>query len=360
MSRFLKCIFLFGIAFIVSSCAALYNIDEPTIGVIAKDQIPAFQKSVRCELVTFFEINQERRRRFESLVANGNREEAVARYKYFDLDTTLYGALELDLKVVDTGGFPSTGGSNFTNRIQTIPPTGTPVTAKTAIFSPSLTDQNTYEWQWWYLIPQNSTLYRHKWKSGGADTQGPTEDVSENYECYRAVPENDLRGLANGNYPELEQFTRIRINGGLPFAAWLEENGAVMGTAFFATNYAAEKKEHLIPAQMFYNFMIQVSGGINASFSLVSTHWNPLAPVATLQQQQTNNLQIWINGSDAALVGGAKTGTSTAKITPQNNTAPFARGVQKPTIVSPCTKNGCLLFPLPLNGPSPTPNQPPP
>lgn len=250
MKRYLGHIFLSVSAIILSSCAALYNIDEPTIGVIAKDQLPAFQKSVRCELITFFEVNQERRKRFDALVANGDREKAVANYKYFDLDTTLHGAVELDLKVLDTGGFPSMGSSNLTNRVQT-----TSTVAKTAIFNPSLTDQNTYEWQWWFLIPQNSTLYRRNLSKRVAYTY-PEDDKLDGYECYRAVPENDLQGLASGNYPELEQFKRIRVNGGLPFSAWLEENGVVMGTSFFARNLDAEKKEHLIPAQMFYSFMI--------------------------------------------------------------------------------------------------------
>jgi hypothetical protein len=344
-----------------SSCAALYNIDDPIIGVIAKNQLPAFQKSVRCELITYFEIDRERERLFNQTVKT-DRLAAIENYSYFGVDQKLFGALELDLKVVDTAGLPSTAGSNISYKYQVSPPVGTATHSKTDIFMPSFTDQNTYEWQWWYIIPQNAKLYGRRLSDPAAYT--PQENDFDQFQCYRALPANDLEGLASGKYPEYELFTRIRVNGGKPFAGWLQENASVMGTAFYAENLNVEKAEHIIPVQMYYNFMIQVSGGLNASFSLVAPHWAPFAPVATISQQQTNNLQVWLNGPDAALAAAAKSGSATAGITPANNIAravPLNRQ-EAPAVPYgfPCTPRGCLLAPLPLNGPSATPNTPPP
>jgi hypothetical protein len=366
-----------------SSCAALYNIDEPKIGVIAKDQLPAFQKAFRCELITFIQANQARKERFDKEKALHHRELAVRKYKYFELDKDLFGSALLDLKVIDTVGLPSMSGSNLSYRYQFSPLTGTITNSQTAILSPSLTDQNTYEWQWIYLIPQNATLYGpiiadgHRLPPVVAEGPAKAEGEDPPFQCYRAIPAlafsdprekkltGNFEGLADGDYPQYEQFERIRVNGHKPFAAWLLENGSVMGTSFFAGNKRAEKAEQIIPAQMYYNFAIQISGGLNVSFSLISPKWNPLAPVVTAQQQQTNNLQIWLNGPDAALAAGAKTGTAQviSRSTPLPALPP-GKAPETPRAVPaappPCTARGCLLAPVPLIGPGPSPTVPPP
>lgn len=100
------------LAALTSSCAALYNIDDPKIGVIAKDQLPAFQKAFRCELITFIQSNSQIKDLFEK-EKKIDRALAVNKYRYFDLAENLFGSALLDLKVIDTVGLPSMGGSNF-------------------------------------------------------------------------------------------------------------------------------------------------------------------------------------------------------------------------------------------------------
>jgi hypothetical protein len=362
---FLRTVFVFSISALLSSCAALYNIDDPTVGVIAKDQLPAFQKAVRCELVTFIRANKQRKQLYEK-TEKVDRELAVDQYRYFDLDPDLFGAALLDLKVIDTVGLPSMSASNFSNKL-TFTQTGIITHSQTLILNPSLTDQNTYEWQWLFLVPQNATIYGRPVVDG--DAGDVDSQIVDPFQCYRAIPAHqivdgkkpklvkDYESLARGQYPQYEQFKRIRVNGDEPFAAWLEDNGSLMGTTFFAVNKKAEQAEHIVPVQMYYNFAIQISGGLNASFSLISSRWNPLAPVATASQQQTNNLQVWFNGPDSALGAGAKTGTAQVK-----NATTELPAVPGGLLVAPpgCTKSGCLIAPVPLIGPSPSPQVPQP
>lgn len=290
------------------SCAGLNNIHDPQFGVVDRAVLPGLLKSIRCELITFYDANRRRQQKYRNYVSTAGRsfapapadpERALAELSHFDLKDELYGMFLVNLKVTDTLNLPG-GGTAATNRHVT-----DATHSKTWHVGPTASGVGTSEFQWLFAVPQNARLVG---AAGPAVIERSSAGIDEDFNCFNEL-NVDFDGLARGKYAELERFRRVYVNGVLPLAGWLQENSKLISTVYLTPDI--NRSEVIFPAQMFYSFSLQVSGGVNARFSLVSPQWNPLAIDMTAQVQQTSNVQIFINGNRAAYANAAKTGTST-------------------------------------------------
>lgn len=301
----------------LSGCADLFLIHDPETGFITKDQIEPFLKATRCEMKTFYAANDKRQTEFENelkeqstYVTRGTAEKsagklseaaadfaraeqirihAVETYPHFTLSPYLFGGVYMDLKVIDTLGLPTAGASASTFDNKT---TINSTHSRTWLFGPTLNSQDTYEQIDGFIIEQTSSLY------AGADP----------FACYSTLPK-DLDGLAAGAYPELTKFTRIRVNGDRPLAAWLQDRSTQLWHTLRAEDEKAEG-DQMIPAQSTYNFTVQITGGLDVKYSLVSLVWSPAQIDVGAQIIHSNELTLAVNGVDASLAAGAKVGTA--------------------------------------------------
>ncbi|WP_128932217.1 hypothetical protein [Bradyrhizobium zhanjiangense] len=355
-SRAAACV---GICLAMGGCTSLYHIHDPQTGVITAGELPYFLKSIRCEVVTFYQIERERRKAYLKIYKT-RPEEAFDRYAHFDIDPFLYGTFFLELKVADTGGFGS--GTVFDYK-RILSATSNEVTH----VGPTVSAQDTYDLIWSFLLKQNAQL--------ASDTT-PRAASSAPYErgCYRGAPADlvELEALAENKYPERIAYKRIIVDASKPLAAWLRDNAILIAANDLTPAMPTERAE---PAQMTYTFSIQVTGGVEAKYSLTSSRWSPAAVQASASAQQFSNLGIYINGPNAVLANGAKSGSAgyaekTPPLGSKENpiyTTPLPGGEKsqefpggtaagRPTGAGPRTK-GFILAPVPVFPPTPTPTQ---
>jgi hypothetical protein len=277
------------------SCTSLFFVHDPSTGVISAGQLPGFLKSVRCELITFYEVERSRKVAYDKLV-QADPQTAFENFAHFEIAPKLYGTFTLELKVTDTAGI---GSGTAIDYRRVLDKTAT----STTHLGPTVSGQGTYDLIWSFLLKQDATL--------ASIASGAPELAIESSEraCYRG-PISDLRELellAEDGIPDRSAFTRIVVNANKPLAAWLRDNGTLI-----SANYLIPAKGYEIaePAQMYYSFAMQAIAGLEAKYSLVATQWNPLAVQATGSLQQNSNLQIYINGPKAAYANGAKSGSA--------------------------------------------------
>jgi hypothetical protein len=355
---------IYAATLFLSSCASLNYVHDPKFAAMSREQVPAFLKSIRCELITFYEANRERRAQFRLAKEQHDRKYAALHHPYFPLadDPTvtvdaptnaplhafgkrkekgkgnskkkkvpyyLLGGVYLDLKVIDTIGIPAVGtGNTSIDRKQTINAT----TSKTWHFGPSLQDQNTYQLQWAFVIEQTATLY------AGNGEPDP-------FQCYNSLPPpSGFDQLARGGCPEREEFKRILVNGTIPLAAWLQDSSAEMWTSYVAGTKEIEEQERLIPAQMLYTFAVQTTVGLDVRFFEITPKWNPLALNVSGSVVQTSQVQFALNGLDAPFAAAAKAGLAGAKGKPLSAPEFMLQQQGEP---DPATGH-FLLWPLPL------------
>jgi hypothetical protein len=299
---------------LLASCTSLNLLHDPQTGVIGRDQIPGFLKSVRCELKTFYEANWWRQRQYRNALGDNDiliararktnnkvllnnalqqRRQAIQRYPHFTLSDELFGGVFLDLKVVDTLGV-GTGDTNVVRKH-----VFDSTKSQTWAFNPQANTQNTYDMNLSFIIDQ---------KFGLANATNNDE-----FGCYsvawQSMPGATPDDFAKGRFPETQQFTRIMVNGVTPFAAWLLDNSEQVWVNFKAVTPAAES-EQLVPVQMNYLFSVQITAGLDVRYSLTSPVWSPAQIGGIASTVQTSQLQLYFNGVDAQLAGGTKTGTA--------------------------------------------------
>ena len=337
----------------LASCTSLFSVHDPQTGIISAGQLPDFIKSVRCELVTFYEIERSRKAAYEHAILH---RAPYSQYAYFEIAPLLFGAFTLELKVTDNLGI---GSGTAIDLKRTIDATH----SNTLHFGPTLSGQGTYDLIWTFLMKQNASL-------SVSHHDGP--DKVANGACFNGPLEalEDLERLAEENPPVQAQFTRILVNGHRPLAAWLRDNGTLLSMGHLKPTVDSEAAE---PAQMYYSFAVQVIAGLEAKYTLLTPQWNPLAGQGSGSLQQNSNLQIYINGPGAAYANAAKSGTSGfGPVHPQLGTAENPMHVIQenlegfPTIApreppknaprprrAPPSK-GYLLAPVPVFPPSPS------
>jgi hypothetical protein len=301
---------LLGSAFL-SGCASLNALHDPQTGLISRELIPHFLKSVRCEMATFYEANAYRRVIFETnivesarlasravklhsadfaLQAQAARDQAIQEGSNFPISPQLFGGVFLDLKVLDTLG-AGAGDTNIVNK-QVRDATHN----VTWGISPTLNTQNTYEMNTSFLMDQSAGVSRSR--------------QDDDFKCYGPAgyePGVSPVALAEDSVQGAAQFTRILVNGSRPLAAWLLDNSNQAWVNFHARNQGDER-EQLIPVQMNYAFTVQVTAGLNVRYTLTAPIWSPAQIGATASSVQTSLLSLYLNGDDANLAGGVKLG----------------------------------------------------
>ncbi|MFA6266159.1 MAG: hypothetical protein WC670_10665 [Pseudolabrys sp.] len=259
---------------------------------------------MRCELISFYEANRERRQKFYAYVKEKGETpqayaEAIEHYSFFDVDDSQYGMLYLDLKVVDQIGM--TAGTAFDNKLVRS-------SESTRIFhlGPTLSDQNTYQLVWNFTIKQDaalSSLQPAAYAGGGEANDFP---------CYMKVDATGEQLARNEIPPDAAMFKRILVNGSRPLASWILDNGKTIGSTYFAKT-KSEQGEQITPAQMLYSFAIQTSAGLDTKLSVTGLRWNPAAVGFAASSQQTSAMAFYVNGPSAALANGAKGGSAIIK-----------------------------------------------
>jgi hypothetical protein len=289
---------------LLASCAALNVVHDPQSGLITRSQVPKLLQSVRCELVTFYTVNRWRNTQFHLTKDFAT---AVKNYSYFPLAEDELSAVFLDLKVIDNIGIPSGAAATTVN--QTILSNGG-VDKRTWHLGPSIADTNTYELNWPFVVAQNAALdlSHHE---GGREKSASANDF---FPCYHNLParpaEPSLEGLARHQFPEMENFARIYVDGTETLAGWMLNSSAELGTAYFEKNQNVT--EIMYPAQMLYTFTVQFGFGVDASLSLITAKWNPVGLDIAGSTQQTSMLTLYINGKDSINAYAAKVGLAGA------------------------------------------------
>jgi hypothetical protein len=353
-----------SMSFWLSGCASFEVIHDPRFGAVSKEHLPKLIKSVQCELATFYTANGVLRDALRSerikLAYQGATTiplQDVLALRHFDLDDEAYGAFSLDIKVQDSFALPGTS-SSFVNVLS--PTTGH---TKNLAIGPSIQAQGTYDNVLWFSVPQNATvalkpLISEEQAKSVLYRQGPTS-LEEEHLCYRATVPGHYPELAEGQYPGLELFDRIQVNGVQPLAAWLEENGNTMGISrnVLTDAHANAEKRKPIPVpdpfvhqaidggQLSYIFTVQYTGSLDVKFSLISSRWNPATADISGGVQQTGVLSIYVNGYQAAAAIGAKSALTAINAKPTQPTKVIIvedDSKQKPS--HEATKNATIGF----------------
>ena len=330
MAGVISCVTLTG-------CASLNLIHDPQTGIISRDEIPRFLKSVRCELSTFYQANLYRRRLFDDKIAaaaqltrqagvTGDtarlaeadelRTQALREGNHFPVASELFGGVYMNLKIIDTLGLGA-GDTNIVNR-EILDATRT----ATYGIAPSFGSTNTYEMTYSFLIDQGAGL--------------STTHTDDQFKCFSSSLVTSATTsvmLAENAIPEAAQFERILVNASRPLAAWLLDNTEQT----FVNSHArrnVDEAERLIPVQMNYAFTVQVSGGVNAKYSLSTPIWSPAQIGGGFGATQSNQMSVYINGEDANLAGGAKLGQAVNKLGRTRATYRFVANPERAVVKS--------------------------
>lgn len=313
------------LALALGSCSTLDYVHDPQSVALDRQHLSSLLKSIRCELTTFYAANDARKRWLDRQRDVYRRRhiptipiETVLRDPYFDLDPDVYGAFALQARVIDTTSLPNRSTS-LANLLHSAGGK-----SQTLTISPDLSSEGTYEVNYNFAIQQDNKLTNAK----RPKTQDVADDTRKDpTQCYRYVVNGDLDKLAAGGYPTLEQFQRIKVDGGLPLAAWLQDNTTMMGVS---RNILADanpptrkgKKQKRVPVpdrylneavdggQMSYRFTVQYTAGVDAQFSLISTVWSPLAVGASASRVQSGELSLYLNAYTAYTSLSAKSGAA--------------------------------------------------
>lgn len=292
--RWLPVVLLAG-ATLLGSCASPYFVHDPRTLVVDREEVPRLLKSLRCELITFIALNNQRNMMFQAEAKLHGIRSAIEKYSYYEIDWKQFGVLDLSLQVQDNLGLQS--GTQF----DWIRSDGAGHSHAWNI-GPTASDQSTYLATWYFAVPQD------------AITLPPAPEIHPNeqpFSCYRAIPkrnpppfgsvytQDDLDALARDDVPDDALFRRVRVNNALPLAAWLEDVGSSISDATLHGTNPQQKRDQIVPAQMQYQFQVVVTGGLDVKYNLASPLWPMVAAEISGNMQKTNTITIILNGLDS-------------------------------------------------------------
>ena len=338
----------------LGSCASPYFVHDPRTLVVDREEVPRLLKSLRCELITFIAANNQRNMMFQAEAKQHGIRSAIEKYSYYEIDWKQFGALSLALQVQDNLGLQS--GTQFDwirsdgaghSHAWNIGPTGS--------------DQGTYAATWYFAVPQD------------AITLPPAHEIragEQPFSCYKAIPkrepapfgsvytQDNIEALAHGDFPEYALFTRVRVNNGLPLAAWLEEVGTSISDATLHGTTPQQRRDQVVPAQMQYTFQVVVAGGLDVKYNLASPLWPMVAAEVSGSMQKTNTIIITLNGIDSqaaylAQFSGGATNTEAPKALPTINVNGSAKDL--PAYVGRRHPRGRPSWPYVVISPPPRP-----
>lgn len=308
---------------LLGSCASPYFVHDPRTVVVDRDEVPRLLKSLRCEMVTFIAANNQRNMMFQAEAKLHGIRSAIEKYSYYEIDWAQFGALELSLQVQDTASL-GTGTQFDWLRTQS------PGHSHAWDLGPTAQDQNTYQANWFFAVPQDAITVRPASATALASEEHP-------FSCYSTVPkrnplpfgsiyvEDDLDALARNDFPDYALFKRILVNNTTPLAAWLEEVGISISDATLHSTHPQQKRDQIIPAQMQYTFQIQVTGGLDVKYILAAPLWPTVGAEVSGSMQKINSIVITLNGLDSQSAyqsqfsGGGVKNTSAPKALPTIN-----------------------------------------
>jgi hypothetical protein len=268
-------------------------VHDPQSGILSAGQVPGFIKSLKCELITFYQIERLREARWNS---SRKTPEDFERYGHFAIASRLYGLFTVGLRVTDTAGL----GSGTIANTKHIQDPERSIIWEFGQAGPGFGGQGIHDLLWSFLLRQDVDLVLNP--------------VRENrpVDCFKGPSGNQLEDIEALAYDRSDQaqFTRIMVDGTKPLAIWLRDNGTKM-----SANFLVPGAEQALPAQMYYQFAVQVSAGVSAKYSLVNPHWSPLAIQANASTTQNSFVNIFINSGGAALAASAKVGAATVPST---------------------------------------------
>lgn len=315
-----------ALSLLLGGCASFQVVSDPRIGALSRDRLPPLIKSIRCELATFYTADLEHkralsRRRVE--LARSHRQyiplDELLALNHFDLDIEAFSSFSLDIKLQNTLGIPGAGTSGNLVLDATAGHT------RNLALGPSVQVQATYDNAAQFAIPQNASILTPSPLTPEQAQTGlvvPLTPEERDFKCFSRSVTYDLNGLAAGRYPNLELFERVRVDAGLPLAAWLQEASRAMGVSRNIMLDAHADAEHRPPVpaedqyiaqavdlgQLAYTFTVQYTGGLDAKFSLVSSRFNPLNADLSAGVQQTGTLNLYLNGYQTITAINAKGG----------------------------------------------------
>jgi hypothetical protein len=309
----------------LSGCSFLYDVDVDPGSMVPVESV---LKSLRCELVTFFEVNRLRINLYEYHLKKRDLDfkSNFLNYAYMDLDPERYGTLDVTLKTIDSLGLAL--GIDWKTQID-----------KSGAFhdwhfGPGLAATKTYNREVVFAVPQDGrlgpdvrtedgTVPPHE-RSPLADPEAQDRDFfcflqKDNIVAPPITTETInkasaalqfLEKLARHELPELENFQRIWVDGTTPLAEWLEKVSAETAKGFFsATQYPYTGA--IIPGQVNYSFGLEVKPSVDLKFTLIATVINPEVPDVMISRDNTGTFQMFLNNTHAAAAFGGKQGTAT-------------------------------------------------
>ena len=350
---------LAALSITLAGCADPHFIHDPQIGFFRSSEIAPLLKSLRCELATYVAANNQHHIINEyiypkvPIVAN-------TKYAFFPIDPSKWGGISLELKIQDTLGTQS--GTSFDWK--RTPADG--IHTKVWHIAPTIGEQNSYDLLGGFLIPQDvygldtSDRYRQE---NDPESDSLSTSTAEPYFCYKEIPrqenpvvtdprianavyvQQDLDGIADGT-KGVAQFTRMRVNAGLPLAAWLQRESALL-TSTSLVHSNLQQNEAMLPGQQTYTFIIQATAGLDLRNTIASSLWTGVGVEGSGGFQQTGTLTIVLNGGDATNTASVKSGnagrTTTVPLKP--TTRSEKDYCDRPTIGQPSPPNKYCYWP---------------
>lgn len=279
------------------SCASPYFVHDPRTIVVDREEVPRLLKSLRCELVTFIAANNQRNILFAAQTRAHGIRSAEELYQYFEIDPRRFGVVNLSLVVQDNIGI---GSGTQIDRLWT---SDRGVHTHFLDIGPTASDTNIYTATWNFALPQDAISLRPA-------PQGEPRETG--FSCYSEIPkriappfgsvyaEEDLDALARNDFPDYALFRRVWVNNTVPLAAWLQDVGNSITKSTLGWHTPQQKPSELIPAQMFYQFQVQVTGGLDVKYGLTAPLWPSMGVEALGSVQKTNMIQIYLNGIEAS------------------------------------------------------------
>ncbi|MBA9063111.1 hypothetical protein GGQ91_002499 [Methylobacterium fujisawaense] len=280
--------------FALGGCSSPYIVGDPSTGIPVADIL----KSIKCEAVTFLEVNRRQREAFGIRFRAGD--ERAYQFPYLDIGDALYAGIFVDLKDVDTFSL-TVGGTRVV-----------PLSPEKAInwtFGPSANQVNTFELVQNFAMQQNASL------SDPQDlplnlrrTHGP---LNEQFRCFDRLRDSksefiDYVSLSDGTRNDLARFERIYVNGSITLSQWLYNVASTMSKNFLSS---VENREVLAPGQLSYSFVFNYTLGLNGKYSLVASLWRPLDIGGSVSKEHTSSFQMIFNTNYAIAAAGARNGS---------------------------------------------------
>jgi hypothetical protein len=339
----------FCLVILMSGCADPRFVHDPQIGFFDKSLLPSLLKSLRCEMATYIGANNQRK-----IINVGLYDtkpiEADNDFPFFQIDPSRFGGFSLELKIQDSLGTQSGTTADWKRTMD-------PFHTRVWHIAPSAGEQNSYDLVAAFLLPQDIYGLHESDANGKADAFDriiTQQDLP--FLCYKNIPrrpagwkfnadvyneiftEQDLVGVARG-VTGVPQFDRVRVNAGMPLAAWLLDVGTTMSTTSLNA-LPGKDNEQIIPGQVSYVFTIQTNVGLDLRSTITTSLWTGLGGEISGGFQHTGTLTLVLNGLDAVTTSGVKSGNT-------------SRVLSKP--IKPTTISVAQYCPLPKIGARPGP-----